>query len=267
MMRRRGSSTVTRDFRPRPSFFDSRLPEVSLPPPPDPALLEGTAWDRRLYENEQETRIRLRQSRLLASLDVDEDIFRLALDLERRVDSYARAQALLDDPCFETITRQWADIRAEETAVSRAWLTKQLVCTICGQAPGRWQLKHVCESCHIKIPSRPPASGIRSALSRARQAKAPATLTEQQWQRTVDHFEDRCAYCGGPWCLVEHATALPRGGTTIDNCLPACESCNNTKRNLTIEELRPTDRVLKALAWLRSCGRPLPEVSPLERSG
>lgn len=101
--------------------------------------------------------------------------------------------------------------------------------------------------------------GIRNALSRARLFKLPATLTEEQWQRTLQHFNHACAYCGSPaWYCVEHATPLPPGGTTVTNCLPACIKCNTAKRGKTLEEMvemRWPGAWNAALRWLRENGR------------
>lgn len=95
----------------------------------------------------------------------------------------------------------------------------------------RWA--NVCQHCiddELAKPSCPPASGIRSALARARRARLPATLTDDEWASTVATFNDRCAFCGGPWHLVEHLRPIELGGGTVKwNCAPACISCNNLK--------------------------------------
>lgn len=113
-----------------------------------------------------------------------------------------------------------------------------------------------CEEKRLAEPSRPPRSGLQSALGRARRAHLPATLTEAEWMQTIAFFEDRCALCGGAWCLVEHATPIELGGgTTIANCLPACVGCNVRKGKrpldaLNAHEFNP-DRLKNAREWLR----------------
>lgn len=112
-----------------------------------------------------------------------------------------------------------------------------------------------------------PKPGIRSALLRARREGLPATLTEEQWEEALEHFNHVCAYCGKhPWRCVEHATPLPPGGTTIDNCVPSCSMCNSLKRGRTLEEmsvdgfsplLMSAECWQPALAWLHSKGRPV----------
>jgi hypothetical protein len=122
-----------------------------------------------------------------------------------------------------------------------------------------------CESCRYfwKAALKPKPS-LKSARGRARARGLPATLTEDQWQETLEHFNHLCAYCGKqPWRCVEHATPLPPGGTTINNCLPACGVCNSLKRGKTLEDMvngpstyaREAQAWEPALLWLRSKGR------------
>jgi hypothetical protein len=111
-----------------------------------------------------------------------------------------------------------------------------------------------------------PKPAIKIALQRARRAGLPATLTEEQWQETLQHFKHCCGYCGlNPWRCVEHATPLPPGGTTVSNCVPACLMCNALKRGKTPEEMVEDpgtspgggESWIPALEWLRSKGRPV----------
>ena len=87
----------------------------------------------------------------------------------------------------------------------------------------------------------PPRCGIKSALIRARAKKLPATLTEEEWERVLKHFKGLCAYCGGePWRLVEHVVSIERGGgTTFENCLPACGVASRSLSRLSIENRAP----------------------------
>ena len=52
-------------------------------------------------------------------------------------------------------------------------------------------------------------------------------LTMEQWLETLAYFNYRCAYCGGPFQVIEHY--LRSEGTTVSNCVPACFSCNVMK--------------------------------------
>lgn len=128
---------------------------------------------------------------------------------------------------------------------------------------GKWR----CSSCmYFWADELKPKPSIRSALQRASRAGLPATLTEKQWQETVEHFKHLCGYCRlNPWRCVEHATPLPPGGTTVSNCVPACLMCNALKRGKTPEEMVEdpgtspggSESWKPVLEWLRSKGRPV----------
>lgn len=84
----------------------------------------------------------------------------------------------------------------------------------------------------------------------ARKKSLPATLTEEDWQRALDHFGHRCAYCGREGRLAqEHFVPLTLGGPyTPDNIVPSCKPCNTRKRNHLPEEwcsVETYDRILQ----------------------
>lgn len=56
-------------------------------------------------------------------------------------------------------------------------------------------------------------------------------LTMQQWNRTLEHFHELCAYCQAhPWQNIDHVIPKSQGGGTwIGNVVPACEFCNRKK--------------------------------------
>ena len=124
------------------------------------------------------------------------------------------------------------------------------------------ETKPTCADCYERAQARESMRtakrGIRSALSRARAARRLATLTQEEWARTVSHFNDTCAYCGDKWYLVNLVLPLELGGgATVDNCVPACFRCNTLKRRQTLDELilnAPNEewrRRLEAIhAWL-----------------
>lgn len=59
-------------------------------------------------------------------------------------------------------------------------------------------------------------------------------VSSRDWQRLVDRYRGRCAYCNRtPERLeMEHVIPLMRGGRhAIGNVLPACRSCNASKRD------------------------------------
>ncbi len=75
-------------------------------------------------------------------------------------------------------------------------------------------------------------------LNRARKAGVPATLTWSQWSKTTEDFDLRCAYCElRPYYVMEHFIPIEYGGgTTVENCIPACSWCNRRKGGKLPEE-------------------------------
>lgn len=90
-----------------------------------------------------------------------------------------------------------------------------------------WRIKH------------PDNVRINNQRRTARKRDLPSTLTEQNWQHALAHFHGCCAYCSNPPSLFDLHTILHQehhkplskgGGYTPDNILPACQSCNLSKR-------------------------------------
>ncbi|GLV61198.1 hypothetical protein KDH_80140 [Dictyobacter sp. S3.2.2.5] len=74
---------------------------------------------------------------------------------------------------------------------------------------------------------------VKSQCARAKDQGLPATLTVSQWCNTLKAFYGLCAYCRKkPGIVIEHYIPLTSGGgTTADNCVPSCFSCNSRKGN------------------------------------
>ena len=72
---------------------------------------------------------------------------------------------------------------------------------------------------------------LKRERQRAWRKKAACTLTLRAWALTVEHFQSKCAYCGKrPFQILEHVLPIALGGgTTVENCVPACEECNGKK--------------------------------------
>ncbi len=70
---------------------------------------------------------------------------------------------------------------------------------------------------------------LRGQNNRARQAGARHDLTMAQWLETLEYFDHKCAYCGGVYEVIEHYLPAYQGGTTVNNCIPACLKCNIMK--------------------------------------
>jgi 5-methylcytosine-specific restriction endonuclease McrA len=59
-------------------------------------------------------------------------------------------------------------------------------------------------------------------------------------QELIKLSKQNCFYCGSSQRItIDHVVAIARGGTdSIGNLVPACKSCNSSKRQLTIMEWR-----------------------------
>lgn len=66
---------------------------------------------------------------------------------------------------------------------------------------------------------------------RARQYGVEATLTREEWARTLARHDHRCAYCGvGGKLEQDCVVSISKGGAyTEDNVVPACQHCNRVK--------------------------------------
>lgn len=73
---------------------------------------------------------------------------------------------------------------------------------------------------------------VRSQMREARKLLLPSTLTLTQWEDIKSQFNNKCCYCGKEKPLhQEHFSALSKGGEyTHNNIIPACQSCNTSKR-------------------------------------
>jgi len=72
----------------------------------------------------------------------------------------------------------------------------------------------------------------RRRRARLMNASVPG-VCERDWRRLVARYGGRCAYCNSAGAMtVDHVIPLIRGGRhAIGNVLPACRSCNSSKRD------------------------------------
>lgn len=48
-----------------------------------------------------------------------------------------------------------------------------------------------------------------------------------------------CHYCGGPGGTIDHVIPKSKGGvTSVENCVPACQGCNNLRGNQSYESFK-----------------------------
>jgi 5-methylcytosine-specific restriction endonuclease McrA len=65
-------------------------------------------------------------------------------------------------------------------------------------------------------------------------------VSAKDWQRELERHNNRCFYCRSEGVLtMDHVVPASRGGThSVGNLVPACKSCNSSKRDRTIMEWR-----------------------------
>lgn len=131
-----------------------------------------------------------------------------------------------------------------------------IVCEICGDKTIYYPhySKTICDMCYTKHPLH---ATVYAHNFRAKSVGCPATLTPEQWERTLHHFNNICAYCQSrPYQVLEHFYPIKLGkGTTIDNCLPACNRCNklkNSKHPDKFKHLFPTENMTRIQAYFNS---------------
>jgi len=77
----------------------------------------------------------------------------------------------------------------------------------------------------------PDVARMKNQRYKARKRSLPHTLTFEEWQNTLLHFDGCCAYCGSSEKITqEHFVPIYKdGGYTKNNIIPACNSCNDSK--------------------------------------
>jgi len=120
--------------------------------------------------------------------------------------------------------------------LKHARIAYQRTCAVCGSVfRGSFRAKQTittCPECR-PIESAFERKVVRTHLTRAKQAGTLATLTLAEWAQTLQDFHGRCGYCQEhPYEVLEHFIPITHGGgTTADNCLPACNACNLSKHD------------------------------------
>lgn len=147
---------------------------------------------------------------------------------------------------------------------------KDAVCKACryvrtGTGPGKRERVEKaakglswCRQCSMWLPSREVRSGLcrshQNEDTRSRYARDTEFAfrrrqhTHSRKRKTLplppegrevllDEFEGRCAYCSRPAETWDHIVPVSKGGdTTPGNVVPACRSCNSSKKDRDLDE-------------------------------
>lgn len=99
-------------------------------------------------------------------------------------------------------------------------------------------LSGLCSNCQPLGSSE--VANLTGQRNRAKKAGVPYTLTLREWFSTIEYFQMRCAYClAQPYTVIEHFIPIATGGgTTKDNCVPACPRCNKRKSGYPTDKLK-----------------------------
>ena len=81
------------------------------------------------------------------------------------------------------------------------------------------------------------ASKLR-AKNKRRAIAGQHTLTSNEWEAVLSAFNYSCAYCGSLNDItLDHVKPVSKGGgTTVDNIIPACRSCNSRRRDKELKD-------------------------------
>jgi hypothetical protein len=142
---------------------------------------------------------------------------------------------MAQSPVWKFRARQGHTVRAqpineskvisEEVSLLKPVMEDEEVCSVCNK-PSLYDICVACEKKHQHEIQR-----LRAQLRRAKKANVPASLTLAEWLATLKNFNWKCAYCQtGKYQVLEHYVPISRGGgTTAENCVPACFKCNSEK--------------------------------------
>lgn len=87
----------------------------------------------------------------------------------------------------------------------------------------------------------PVSVALQAERRQKRLRDLPYTLTDEEWKEVISYWKKCCVYCGGETesLTIEHyipANNPNCPGTILTNVLPACFSCNASKKDVDISE-------------------------------
>ena len=110
------------------------------------------------------------------------------------------------------------------------------VCGICNQIAPLDDRHVVCQSCYADkglcdLWERREYAKLVTHEGRARNLEQVGHLPLRPWLTTLNYFYWRCAYCQqSPYEHIDHFIPLcHKGNSTLQNCVPSCQSCNKKK--------------------------------------
>lgn len=88
-----------------------------------------------------------------------------------------------------------------------------------------------CERCYSKKNVK-ELHRVKNANRRTSVLGLESNLTFLEWLNILEEYNNSCAYCGGSYSDIDHVYPVSAGGgTTKENCVPCCGSCNSRKKD------------------------------------
>lgn len=86
------------------------------------------------------------------------------------------------------------------------------------------------------IETKREQANIRTIKRRSAKRNLAYDFSSEAWANALDYWDNSCCYCGEKHPKLERDHFIPISdiaskGTTNDNIVPACSSCNRSKRN------------------------------------
>jgi 5-methylcytosine-specific restriction endonuclease McrA len=128
-----------------------------------------------------------------------------------------------------------------------------------GGTEEEWKKEYQRRKHHIKMATDPDYVAYMRQKSKRRKAQMRDSVAIQVKGREIRarfaEFNHRCAYCGADGDLhIEHVVPISKGGPhSIGNIIPACESCNYSKRDSEVETWYRSQPFFSELRWRKIC--------------
>jgi len=189
-------------------------------------------------------------------------------DLQVFVDSGWELSAM--DPATVSESRKlWFHLKNTQPAPTVAELVKKQSQDIIneekaeflenGGTKEEWKKEYRRRLHHIKMVTDPDYVAYMRQKSKRRKAQMRDSVAIQVKGREIRarfaEFNHRCAYCGADGDLhIEHVVPISRGGPhAIGNIIPACGSCNYSKRDRAAESWYRSQPFFSDLRWRKIC--------------
>jgi 5-methylcytosine-specific restriction endonuclease McrA len=139
------------------------------------------------------------------------------------------------------------------------------LCPKCNEPMKKRFVKKICHTCEQKAKeqkrverrnyvAKHPAVKLIVQRFFSRKKGLPTNFARRDWVNVLDHFNNKCAYCGCDDKLhQDHFVPSSRGGGyTRNNIVPACQSCNSRKSNHDPQAFLSPEKYHQIASYLQS---------------